>query len=100
MLVDIEKIKALEPGKIYCIEVAQGKLSHDLMQAINAAVKKHGVKFMIFEQGTATVIPAPKNLSITDLLNKEKIQEQMAKLQKQLAREGIDFSDLNEQDSE
>jgi len=66
MEIDIEDIKALDPGKVYVITLDSVLLEEGqhIAESLNKVGKEHNIKFIIFAKGFAELVSAPEGIEV------------------------------------
>ena len=65
MELNVENIKALEPGKVYVVEVSPECLEGSFAENLIQFGKDHNIDFLIFPKGFVQVVSAPEGLEVT-----------------------------------
>ena len=67
-MIDVEHIKALDPGKVYVVEIdalALGSaLAEEFVSQLMSYEKELGLKFILMVKGLAKIISAPEGLEV------------------------------------
>ena len=70
-LLNIENIKALDPGKVYVVEICPEDASEDIIKSISETCKVHKINIIMLVKGICGVVSVPEGMEVVKKRNIE-----------------------------